>query len=332
MEKISVIVPCRNEEKYIVDFIESVIENNYPKEYLELFLIDGKSIDATMSILEKYKNNFDFIKTLTNENKTVPYALNLGIKAATGNYIVRLDAHCQIPENYFRDLIVWAKKLNTDNVGTIWITSVKNKTPKSNAIKKVLSNKFGVGNSYFRIGTDDIKEVDTVPFGCFKREVFDKVGLFNENLERDQDIELNKRIKRMGGRIFLIPNIYSIYFAREEYLPFAKNNYATGLWNVLTVFITKNYKSLSLRHFVPLMFLLSIILPLIISLWVPYIGLISGLSFLSYILLISIISSKINDRSTTFSNILFAFITLHFSYGFGSLIGLLRFDYLFKKR
>lgn len=331
MEKISVIVPCRNEEKYIADFLNSIINTEYPKEYLEVFVIDGLSIDKTQDVVIDLKRKYSFIALLINENKTVPYALNMGIQAASGHYIVRLDAHSEIPKNYFSELIHWSKKLNADNIGTVCLTDVKNKNPKSNAIKKVLSHKLGVGNSHFRIGADQIMEVDTVPFGCYKKEIFNKVGLFNNRLTRNQDIELNKRISRGGGKIFLLPNIYSVYYARETYSALAKNNFSNGLWNILTVLITKNYKSLSLRHFIPLMFQLSIILPLVISLWVPYAGLISGLSILSYILLISIVSNKIIDRSTTFPYILLAFITLHFSYGTGSLIGLIRLDYLFKK-
>ncbi|MBK7629698.1 MAG: glycosyltransferase family 2 protein [Ignavibacteriales bacterium] len=328
MDRISVIVPCRNEGKYILDFIGSILSNDYPKEDMEIFLIDGRSTDNTQIIVKDYENKFDFIKLLINESRTVPFALNMGIRASTGKYIIRLDAHSQIPNNYFSELIRWAKELNTDNIGTICITDVKNNNPKSNAIKKVLSNRFGVGNSFFRIGVNEIMEVDHVPFGCYKSEVFATYGFFNEKLNRNQDIELNKRISSNGGRIFLIPNIFSIYFARETYLALAQNNYNNGLWNILTVYVTKKIKSLSLRHFIPLLFILSLTLPLLLSFWFPILRAIPVLSLFSYLCLITLVSLKINDKTTSFFHVLFAFFTLHFSYALGSITGLFKINYL----
>ncbi len=328
---ISLVIPCRNEEKYIYDFLNSVLENDFPKECMEIFIIDGQSTDSTLKILEEFKSRLSTINILINKKKTVPYALNLGIIAASGDYIIRLDAHTQIPKNYFSELIRWAQILNADNVGTICLTDIKNINSRSVAIKKVLSNKFGVGNSYFRIGTDSIREVDTVPFGCFKKEVFEKVGLFNENLDRNQDIELNKRIKRSGGSIFLIPNLYSVYFAREEYLPFAKNNFATGMWNILTIYLSKRINSISLRHFIPLIFILSIIIPLLLSLYNPTFKLITFFVLFVYVLFIFLISINLKEKGTSILSLLMAFVILHFSYGFGSLVGIFKVKFLLRK-
>jgi glycosyltransferase involved in cell wall biosynthesis len=331
MVKISVIIPCRNEEKYISTFLDSVLNSDYPKDQIEIFLVDGNSRDGTVKIIETYLIKYNYIKLLHNHKETVPFALNMAIEHSTGDYIIRLDAHCAIPANYFSELVRAAIKFKVDNVGTIWRTEVINKTKKSMAIIKVLSNKLGVGNSLFRIGVNKVQEVDTVPFGCFDRNVFAKVGLFNEMLDRDQDIELNKRIKKVGGKIILIPNVYSVYYARENFGALAKNNFATGKWNVLTIYITKYIKSISFRHLVPLFFLLSIIVPSSLMLLFPLVGLISAISIVSYLLLIFYISLKLKDQSTTFFYLFFTFIILHFSYGFGSLVGMFRFDYLFKK-
>ncbi|MDT3696519.1 MAG: glycosyltransferase family 2 protein [Ignavibacterium sp.] len=331
MVKISVIIPCRNEKKYIIDFLESVFKNDYPKELLEVFIIDGKSVDGTTEILQRFIKDFPIFTLLTNEKKTVPYALNQAIKKCTGDYIIRLDVHSKIPENYFSKLIKSAIEMGADNIGTICITEVKNKNPKSHAIKKVLSNKIGVGNSYFRIGTKTAIEVDNVPFGCYKKNVFKKYGLFNNQLVRNQDIELNKRIIKGGGKIILLPEPYSIYYARETFNDLAKNNFATGLWNILTIYITKNFNSVSLRHFIPLIFLLSLLVPLIMTILNEYFGLISLLSLISYFILIITVSLKNKDNTTTLYNLIVSFIVLHFSYGFGSLSGLFRLYLLFKK-
>lgn len=331
VENISIVVPCRNEEKYIAIFLDSIINNDYPKEYLEVFIIDGMSSDNTQQIVRDFTCKFNFIKLLFNEKRTVPYALNKGINCATGNYIIRLDAHSEIPYNYFTELIKFSNKLNADNIGTTCITDVKTKNPKSIAIKKILSHKFGVGNSYFRVGADEIKEVDTVPFGCYKKDIFNNVGMFNEKLNRNQDIELNKRITRSGGRIILLQHISSTYYARESYFALAVNNYKNGFWNILTVYITKRLDSLSFRHFIPLIFLLSLILPVICMIIHPLFGLISAFSFFSYSALLAFVSYKIKDDSTSFLKILIGFIVLHFSYGIGSLLGLTRINYLFKE-
>ena len=331
MDKISVIIPCRNEEKYIASCLDSIVNNDYPKEKIEIFVVDGGSFDNTVKIAEDYIRKFDFIKLLRNKKKTVPYAMNLGISEAKGDYIVRIDAHAIYPNNYLSKLVYWNKKLNADNVGALWITDVKKRNSKTNSIKKVLSNKFGVGNSHFRTGINEIKEVDTVPFGCFKREVFEKFGLYDIRLDRDQDIELNKRIRRGGGKIFLVPDISSTYYARETYSGIAKNNFQTGYWNLLTVYLTKRLDSLSFRHFIPLLFLLSIVLPIIMSVIYPRLLFISLLSLFTYLILLIAVSWKLKDKSTSFFYLIWSFIVLHISYGFGSLLGLFRIDKIFER-
>lgn len=331
MVKISLIIPCRNEKKYIIDFLESILSNDYPKELIEIFIVDGKSDDGTFEIVDDFIKAYPFITLLINEEKTVPYALNQAIKNCTGEYIIRLDVHSKIPENYFSKLVSSAISTGADNIGTICITDVKNKNPKSSAIKNVLSNKYGVGNSYFRIGTKIAMEVDTVPFGCYKKSVFKYFGLFNVNLKRNQDIELNKRIIKAGGKVILLPDPYSIYYAREDFSGVAKNNFSTGYWNILTIYLTKNLNSISLRHLIPLIFVLSLIVPIIFITVNPLFGFISLASFISYLILICTVSLKIRDDTTKLYFLIITFLLIHFSYGFGSLVGLFRFDYLFKK-
>ena len=329
-KKLSVIIPCRNEEKYLKTCLNSVVDNDYPKEDLEVFVIDGNSNDNTRVIAGQYEKKYDFIHLLLNEKNTVPFAMNLGIKKSSGDYIIRLDAHSEIPGNYFSELIKWSEKLDADNVGVIWITDVKNKNPKSNSIIKVLTSRLGVGNAYFRIGVDKVKEVDTVPFGCYKKDVFEKIGLYNTRLTRNQDIELNKRLKKKNGKIFLLPDLFCKYFARETFSGIAGNNFRNGLWNILTIYITKKLGSVSLRHFIPFLFLLTLVIPLIFMIWYPGLGFIALLSFIIYLLTILFVSLKIKDKDSSFYLVVWTFIVLHLSYGFGSFIGLFRIDYFLK--
>jgi len=323
MIQISIIIPILNEEKYIKNCLDSIIKSDFDKDKMEVLLIDGGSSDKTIEIIKEYQKKYPFFKFLHNPKKIVPVAMNIGIKEAKGEYIIRLDAHSSYPKDYFSKLIYWHKKLNADNVGAIWITDVLNKTKTSIAIKNVLSDKLGVGGAKFRIGIKDIEEVDTVPFGCYKREIFNKIGLYDGRLVRNQDIELNKRLKRHGGKIYLIPEIKCTYFARETYKELAKNNFSNGLWNILTTYYTGTLNSLSFRHFVPLIFILSLIFSF-------FLGFFNKMFFYLFLIILFIYLSIISIRSfqikkdTTFFHQLLAFLVLHFSYGIGSLVGIFR--------
>jgi len=320
---ISIIVPTLNEEKYIAQCLDSILEANYTKESMEVFVVDGMSQDMTREIVQAYHEKYSSIRLLENQDSYTPVGMNLGINASKGEYIFILSAHAQYDSDYFMKLVENIEKLDADCVGGVLITDVKNKNKKSNAIKEVLMHKLGVGNASFRIGSNQIKEVDTVAFGCYKRTSFEKYGLFNEKLIRNQDIEFNKRIINGGGKIYLIPEITCTYFARENFMDLAKNNYANGFWNILTAYYTKTLNSLSLRHFVPLLFVLSLIIPLLGSLITPRILWIALFSLVSYLSLVIIISFRIKNSSNTIGYLIMSFLTLHLSYGWGSLMGIL---------
>jgi GT2 family glycosyltransferase len=289
---------------------------------MEIILVDGMSRDRTREIIKTFQNTYHFIRLIDNYKKIAPVAMNLGIKASSGEYIFILSAHATYDKNYFTKLIENIQRLNVDCVGGVLQTEVKNKNLKSNAIKEILMHPFGVGNATFRTGGKVEQEVDTVAFGCYTKETFKKYGLFDERLIRNQDIELNKRIINGGGRIYLVPDVTATYYARENFTQLAKNNFANGKWNILTAFYAKTLNSLSLRHFVPLIFILSLLFPLLLSfidikfLWITL------LSLSSYLALVIMISLKsINDKNSFFYLIM-SFLTLHISYGMGSLMGI----------
>ena len=191
---ITIIVPCRNEERYISPMLENIIQQDYKKSLLEVLVIDGQSTDTTSKIIKDYSSRFGYIKYYDNKFKTVSEALNLGINLSKGEIIVRMDAHCVYPSDYISVLINHLEKTNADNVGGVIVTVPSENSMKSAAIAEAMSTPFGVGNSHFRIGSDDIKNVDTVPFGCYKKEIFMKLGLFDTELVRNQDDEFNGKI------------------------------------------------------------------------------------------------------------------------------------------
>lgn len=230
---LSVICPIYNEEKYIAQCIESLLLQDYPQNDLEILFVDGMSTDKTRGIIASYTKKYPFIKMLDNPKKIVPYAMNTGIKASKGEIIIRLDGHVEYPTNYFSALVKNLKELDADNVGALCETLPCGPSSKEQAIAEALSSSFGMGNSYFRIGCNEVRQVDTVPFGCFKREVFDKVGLYDNELIRNQDDELNGRIIKNGGKIYLIPSIVTKYYARDKISKVRKMFYQYGLYKPL---------------------------------------------------------------------------------------------------
>jgi len=321
MNSISIIIPIYNEEKYISNCILSIVNSDI--DHFELILVDGGSSDKTVDIIKEYQSQYPFIKLVVNHQKFTPVSMNIGIKASTGKYIFIISAHAEYKENYFSSLIREIKRLKANCVGGILRTEVKNSNRKSNAIKIVLTHKFGVGNADFRTGGSKIKEVDTVAFGCYTRETFEQYGFYNEKLIRNQDIEFNRRIIQNGGKVYLVPDVSCIYYARETLSALAKNNFANGKWNILTAFYTGTLRSLSLRHFIPLLFVLSLIVPVVGSLFISKLWWMSLFSLASYLTLVIIISSKLRNEHTGIMDLIAVFLTLHLSYGTGSLWGLL---------
>ncbi len=327
---VSVIIPCRNEEKFIGKCLDSIIAQDYPKNKIEVLVVDGRSTDRTREIVKKYAQKYPFIRILDNPQKIVPAALNIGIKKAKGEIIIRMDAHNIYDKSYISKCVKYLKEYNVDNVGGILLTLPANNTIVAKSIALALSHPFGVGNAYFRIGSKKPKFVDTVPFGCYKKEVFEKIVLFNENLVRNQDIEFNLRLKKAGGRVLLVPDIVSYYHARATLRALAKQNFWNGFW---VIYSTKFAKMpFSLRHLIPFVFVVSLVSSLILSLfYYPFIYLLAFILGL-YLIVNVFFSAKIAFQNGLkyFPALILSFSTLHLSYGFGSLWGIAKL-FLYKK-
>ena len=322
MPKISIIIPIYNEEKYIKECILSIMQCDYDIAQMEILLVDGMSEDGTREIIRQLQQRYTCIALIDNPQKIAPVAMNLGIKEAKGEYLFIVSAHASYTKSYFTKLVEQIQRLDADCVGGVLKTDVKNHSVKADAIKEVLSHPLGVGNASFRTGSTQIREVDTVAFGCYNKKTFELYGYFDETLVRNQDIELNKRIVNGGGKIYLIPDVQCTYYARENFRDLAKNQYQNGFWNMLTAYYTKTLNSLSLRHFIPLLFVLSLIIPFGISFIFPQMLWLSLFSLVSYLSLVIIISIKLKNSSNSIVYLIMSFLILHFSYGLGSLMGL----------
>ncbi len=315
---ISVIIPIFKEEKYIDACVQSMLRQDYPKDKMEWFFVDGMSPDRTVEILEGYRKTYpDLIHVLENPHKYVPQAMNIGIRQARGEFIIRLDAHAEYADDYFSKCIEVLRETGADNVGGAMET--KARTPVGKTIAKMLSSKFGVGDSQFRINGND-SYVDTVPFGAFRRDVFQRVGLYDERLIRNQDSEMNYRIIKNGGKIYLSRKIRLAYYCRDTVAGICKMARQNGQWNIITSKLCPG--SMRLRHFIPFFFVLSLlVMPVLSLLWKPF-ALLFALEMLAYVSLDILFSKKSADTLKEFFQLLYLFPLFHIAYGWGSMTGL----------
>ena len=325
---ISIIIPVRNEEKYILDCLKSILSFELPSpDEIEIIIVDGQSDDKTREIINQLIKKNSQIILLENNKQTVPYAMNLGINKASGSTIIRLDAHAEYPKDYILKLLYWQKKLRADNIGGVIETLPADNTTKAKAIALALSSSFGVGNSHFRIGIDKPLEVDTVPFGCFKKDVFKKIGLYDEELIRNQDDELNARLKESGGSIWLIPEIKIKYYPRATFRTIFKMFFQYGYFKPLVNLKLK--KPSTLRQFAPPIFVIYLMLGLLLP-FLPASTAILYFVGLGVYFILNLYFSFLSTRESSSQIILWGYISViyfvvHLAYGLGYLKGFLKF-------
>lgn len=327
---VTVILPCRNEARYIIPCLDSILAGSYPADRLELLVVDGNSTDGTRKILQEYAAQHPQVRVLDNPGRIVPKALNIGIRAATGDIIARMDAHVVYPPEYLPRLVTALEEPGVDNVGSCVITLPADGTATAQAIAIAMGHPFGVGNSHFRIGAREARFVDTVPFGCFRRELFAKVGMFDEELVRNQDDEFNYRIVGRGGRIRLLPDVVCYYYARGSISQLARMFYQYGVFKPLVA--RKVGRIMTLRQLVPAGFITALAGALIAGLvWPPMALVGAGIAALYACGVLLCAARVVRSHGMRCATALaMVFPVLHFSYGVGFLRGLR--DGLFGRR
>lgn len=317
---ISVVMPLYNEERYIKNCLESLLNQDYPQENMEWIFVDGCSTDNTKKILFSYQRNYpNLIRILDNPQKTVPYAMNIGIKNAVGKYIIRLDAHADYKKNYISKCVYFLNTTDADNVGGV--AETKSRGFMGKAIAMMLSSEFGVGNSQFRIDGNS-GYVDTVPFGAFRREVFEKLGGYDERLTRNQDNEMNFRIRKNGGKIYLSKDIKFSYYCRDSVKGIVDMAVKNGMWNIITMKLCPG--SMRIRHFIPFIFFLSLIGLLLLSILNFNFLYLLIAELILYFILSVFFSFKATKKFRYIITIIILYPIFHVTYGFGSLKGLLK--------
>lgn len=321
LPRVSVIVPCRNEAPFIARCLESIIANDYPRDRLEILVVDGMSDDKTWNVVSDFAREHPEVKTLRNPRLITPVALNLGIADARGEIIFRIDAHARVARDYLRLCVDGLRRYEVDNIGGAMETLPIDDGLVAKAIAASMSHAFGVGDSDFRVGTEQVAATDTVFGGCYRREVFEKIGLFNERLMRTQDMEFNQRLRKAGGRILLDPKIRCCYYAPADVKSFARHNFHDGLWAILP-FAYSDVLPVRLRHLVPGAFTAAIVLSLMLGIWLEPLRLLlaamMGIYFAaSLVSSIHIAWRKLDFRYACLLPVVFG--VRHFAYGFGSL-------------
>ncbi len=324
MPTVTIIMPVRNEANYIYKSLQAVLQQDYPVEQVEILVIDGMSTDETRAIVADMQQKCPNIFLLDNPGKIAPTALNIGLQKAQGEIIVRVDGHCVIQPDYVRQCVHFLTNENVDGVGGPMETI--GETLTAQAIALAMSSPFGVGGSAFRTVKDRKMLVDTVAFPAYKKATIRKAGLFDEELIRNQDDEYNYRLREMGGTILMTPEIRSRYYSRGNLKSLWKQYFQYGFWKVRVM--QKHPHQMSLRQFVPPLFVASILIFTVSSLFSKiarfFLGLILALYTLANLSASLITASKKGWGYFRYLPLIYAI--LHFSYGFGFLKGLARFS------
>jgi len=331
---ISVILPIRNEINFISNTLDSIINQDYPDGNLEIIIADGMSDDGTRGIIKDYIQINSNIQLINNPEKIVSTGFNRALSISEGDIIIRVDGHSEISQNFINNCLLEFENTEADCVGGS-IDYISQKVI-GKAIMLAQSSKFGVGGVAFREIAKNGKYVDTLAFGAYKREVFDKIGGYDEELVRNQDDEFNFRLIQNGGKIWLDPSIKSTYYPRNSLTKLFKQYFQYGFYKVRVMQKRKGFASW--RHLVPVFFVLTFLVSIIYSLLSSK----SGLFYLvsgSYLIanLFAMVweigkqFTNLESKSTNSQLLLtipilpITFFTLHFSYGLGFLCGLVHF-------
>jgi glycosyltransferase involved in cell wall biosynthesis len=244
---VSVLVPVRNEEGYIGACLRALAEQDYPREGFEVIVLDGESTDGTRSEAEGAARELGVPDVfLTNRRRTAASGLNLGLSIARGDVIIHLAGHAVADPHLISASVRALKESGADAAGGP--IRAAGQGPVGQAIALAVSSPFGVGDAAFRYSRKE-QWTDSVPFGAYRREVFERIGIFDESIDRGEDDEFNYRLRGAGGRVLLTPSIGSVNYTRQSYTALARQYWGYGLAKAQV--LRKHPKRRRWRHFVP---------------------------------------------------------------------------------
>ncbi len=326
MAKVSVIVPCYNEEKTIGLLLEAVYRQSYPRAEMEVIIADGLSSDHTRQVIQEYQSAHPdlSIRVVDNPARSIPSAVNTGIRAAQGEVIVRLDGHSMPEVDYVARSMHDLEAGCGENVGGVWQIRPGGEGWVARSIACAAAHPLGVGDALYRYATHPA-EVDTVPFGAFRRATVDKVGFFDETLLTNEDYEFNARIRQGGGKVWLDPAIRSVYFARSSLPALSRQYFRYGYWKYRM--LRRYPQTLRWRQGLPPLFVASLILLAGLSIFWSLARLVLAGEIGLYLLVMAaagaIMALKNKDAKLIFG-IPLAILTMHISWGWGFLASMVQ--------
>jgi len=290
---------------------------------MEILVLDGMSDDETREIVKGYAERYKRVRLVDNPQKHIPTAMNTGIRSARGDTVIKMDAHSTYRSSHIRLCVEYQEKYGAENVGGVCNMLPGSNTAVARAIVLAMGHRFGSGNARIKVGVDRPTWSDSAAFGCFKKELFTRVGFFDERLLTSSDMDLNMRIRAAGGRILLVPEIVVDYRADSTLRAFWKHNFADGVW--ATYVLKFGSRGWTWRHWVPMAFVLSLLVALSLAPLLPpllWVGLGIGIAHASTNLAVS---ARIVTREKHPKQLLLlpaVFVVRHFAHGLGALFGM----------
>lgn len=322
---VSVIVPVRNEEEHLERCLKAIVSQEYPQGHIEVIVADGESTDRTRQVASQFCADWQNVKLIQNPGKIVSTALNLLIKEAKGDIIVRVDGHAEIESDYIRRCVETLSVYDADCVGG----TIKTMAPSyvGKCIAAAMSSQFGVGNSMFRtVSASSPMQVDTVPFPAYTKMALMNTGAFDEELVRNQDDEYNYRLRSRGGKIVFDVEIRSRYYCRTSLLKLIKQYFQYGFWKVRV--LQKLSRQMKFRQFVPPIFVSALFICLLGTMFyqraIYLFCAIFGLYLIASLVASARLVSHYGLKISVFLPI--CFLGIHVAYGSGFLAGLGKFS------
>ena len=325
---VSIIMPCYNEERFIETALENLC-NQYDKQNYEIIVVDGRSTDRTREVIKQFgeKRGDVSLRLIDNPERAIPRALNLGIAAARGEFILRMDSHAAPSPGYVRRCVELLSKDEAAVVGMYCHVCASNETVAARAIAAAVSHPFGIGDASYRLGQGQAQQaVDTVAFGSFRKGLWKELGGFNEALHTNEDYDFNYRVRAAGGIVLLDRAEHTTYFARGTLGDLVSQYSRYGKWKARMIRL--HPQSIKLRHLVAPLFVLSlIVLPLLGWWWTPawiLLAVEAGLYFALAIYFAAKIARNQEKRLALALFIPVVFFTLHVTWGTSFLLSLIQ--------
>jgi succinoglycan biosynthesis protein ExoA len=327
--EVSIIVPCYNEVHTIGGLLEAIQRQTYPHSSMEVIIADGGSVDGTRELIKAFASwhpNLR-IKLVNNPRRVIPAALNTALKSAAGEIVIRLDAHSEPAEDYIERSLETLKRTQAANVGGQWEIRPGRDTWIGRSIAAAAAHPLGAGGARYRTGGAQ-GEVDTVPFGAYRKEWVERVGPFDESLMTNEDYEYNVRIRRQGGVIWFNPDIRSAYYARGTLRDLARQYARYGFWKARM--LLRHPSTLRPRQALPPIFVLSTLLLAGLASYTPLVRGLLAIEWGAYVLTLVAagIAEAIRSRDLLLAlGVPLALATMHLAWGsafwWGLLTGLL---------